>query len=131
MSNLITSPFEYSYKNCGNSTFADKNRSKGAYGYKIIEGNLKKNGITFYNGGNGKDLITLLVELGAGAQDFLFKNYIDASGGLFWWTIKDSPGIRQRPKGMLAETFKQNIAKWNAKMWPSNHPHQKQTNQAL
>lgn len=95
-----------------------KNRSKGAYGYKIVEGNLKKNGIKFYNGGNGKDLITLLVELGAGAQDFLFKNYIDASGGLFWWTIKDSPGIRQRPKGMLAETFKQNIAKWNAvKHW--------------
>ena len=95
-----------------------KQRPAGTYGYKNVKENLSKNNVEFYNNGRGKNLTTILLELGAGAQDFLFKDYIDGSGGVFWWTIKDSPGIRERPNGMLVETFKRNIAKWNAvKHW--------------
>ncbi|GAL72368.1 cellulase [Jejuia pallidilutea] len=93
-------------------------RPSGTYGYQKVKENLENNGVAAYNDGVGKNLQTILLELGAGAQDFLFKDYIDASGGLFWWTIKDSPGIRERPSGMLVETFKKNIAKWNSvKHW--------------
>ena len=95
-----------------------KQRDTGTYGYKNVKENLSKNSAEFYNNGSEKNLTTILLELGAGAQDFLFKDYIDGSGGVFWWTIKDSPGIRERPNGMLVETFKRNIAKWNAvKHW--------------
>ena len=96
-------------------------RTAGTYGYQKVKENLVNNGVASYNDGVGKDLQTILFELGAGVQDFLFKDWTDSSG-TFWWTITESPGISERPAGMLVESFKRDLAKWNAvKHWEIMH----------
>jgi hypothetical protein len=94
-----------------------RSRSRGEYGYEVVKQKLEENGVAFYNDGNGEDLESLLYDLGSGVQDFLFKNWTKHTGN-FPWTILESPGISQRPDGMMEEVFKRNLAKWNAvKHW--------------
>ena len=45
-------------------------RPANTYGYARVRENLINNGVASYNDGSGKDLMTLLLELGAGVQDF-------------------------------------------------------------
>ena len=92
-------------------------RPADTYGYARVRENLEAKGVAFYNDGTGKDLMTLLLELGAGVQDFLFKEYREFAG-LFWWTTKESYGIDQNTSGLSTELYKMNLAQWNAvKHW--------------
>ncbi|MFY0654944.1 MAG: T9SS type A sorting domain-containing protein [Cyclobacteriaceae bacterium] len=91
-------------------------RSAGNYGYSGIRADFEANEANTYN--NSRDALSnKLFQLGAGVQDFLFKNWTDA-GGVFWWTVLASPGLSKNTTNLLREEFKMNLAQWNSvKHW--------------
>lgn len=90
-------------------------RVKGEYGYQVIRDDFEANGVSV------STIFDKIDQLAFGAQDFLYHNPTDVSGGNWWWTVKASDGISEKINafsGMLVEDYKMNIAQWNSvKHW--------------